>query len=274
MLYVNGHQAETLPITDRAVQFGDGCFTTALIRRGEIVALNAHLERLKNDSQRLGIDGVAWSPLSQEMINAARSQKLAVLKVIISRGAGGRGYHPAGCHAPTRIMMLSSYPAHYHQWRKQGISLTLSPVRLGKNPLLAGVKHLNRLEQVLVRQALEQQDADDALVLDSTGNLIECSAANIFWCQSERVFTPDVSESGVRGIQRQWVISWLAAQGREVEEVSCGIEALHNADEIFITNALMPILPVNRVDGRHYANHELFRQISQQAHNRISDEHD
>lgn len=94
-----------------------------------------------------------------------------VLKVIISRGSGGRGYSAMNCQAATRILSVSAYPAYYSQWRKQGITLTLSPIPLGRNPYLAGLKHLNRLEQVLIRSHLEQTDADEALVLTARDGL-------------------------------------------------------------------------------------------------------
>lgn len=109
------------------------------------------------------------------------------------------------CQAATRILSVSAYPAYYSQWRKQGITLTLSPIPLGRNPYLAGLKHLNRLEQVLIRSHLEQTDADEALVLDSEGWVTECCAANLFWRTGDIVFTPRLDQAGVNGIMRQFV---------------------------------------------------------------------
>ncbi len=120
------------------------------------------------------------------MCHRWHKEKLSgVLKVIISRGGGGRGYSAANCDSPTRILSASARPAHYSRWREDGVTLTLSPVRLGRNPMLAGIKHLNRLEQVLIRTHLEQTDADEALVLDSEGFITECCAANLFWRQGQ-----------------------------------------------------------------------------------------
>jgi len=180
MFLINGAESETLAVNDRGVQFGDGCFTTARILRGQVQLLSAHLARLQTTCEKLFIPYDDWALLAQEMARLAQPHQDGVLKVIITRGAGGRGYSAAGCVNPTRILSVSPRPAHYLRWREEGISLSLSPVRLGRNPSLAGLKHLNRLEQVLIRSHLEQTDADEALVLDSDGWLTECCAANVF----------------------------------------------------------------------------------------------
>ena len=169
MFLINGAESETLAVNDRGVQFGDGCFTTARILRGQVQLLSAHLVRLQTTCEKLFIPYDDWALLAQEMARLAQPHQDGVLKVIITRGAGGRGYSAAGCVNPTRILSVSPRPAHYLRWREEGISLSLSPVRLGRNPSLAGLKHLNRLEQVLIRSHLEQTDADEALVLDSDG---------------------------------------------------------------------------------------------------------
>lgn len=189
MYLLNGAWANVLPVNDRGVQFGDGCFTTARIVAGQVQFLNAHLTRLQTTCKKLFIPFNDWELLAGEMARLAQPHSDGVLKAIITRGVGGRGYSAAGCVNPSRILSVSPYPAHYHRWRKEGISVSLSPVQLGCNPLLAGLKHLNRLEQVLIRSHLEQTDADEALVLDSEGWLTECCAANIFWRTGFDVFT-------------------------------------------------------------------------------------
>ena len=173
MYLLNGAWANVLPVNDRGVQFGDGCFTTARIVAGQVQFLNAHLTRLQTTCKKLFIPFNDWELLAGEMARLAQPHSDGVLKAIITRGVGGRGYSAAGCVNPSRILSVSPYPGHYHRWRKEGISVSLSPVQLGCNPLLAGLKHLNRLEQVLIRSHLEQTDADEALVLDSEGWLTE-----------------------------------------------------------------------------------------------------
>lgn len=262
MVWINGERQEKVAARDRGVQFGDGCFTTARILEGKIVSSQAHLSRLKAGCERLKIRNVDWNSLEAEMQSAAATRATGVLKVIVTRGAGGRGYSTQGCEQPTRMIILSDYPAHYQRLQQSGVTLALSTVRLGKNPLLAGIKHLNRLEQVLIRTELDQTGADEALVLDTDGSLVECCAANLFWRKGEEVFTPDLSQCGVTGIQRQKVIQLLHSCGVHVQEVSLPLQALEEAEEVFITNALMPVLPVKQIDGWHYASRSIFDLLS------------
>lgn len=261
MIWVNGEARDTVEARDRAVQFGDGCFTTARVQQGGVQRLAAHLQRLQLGCERLMINGIDWLALEAEMIRAASNCNEGVLKVIITRGGGGRGYSAQGCQNPTRILSLSAYPARYHQLRQRGARLALSSVQLGKNPRLAGIKHLNRLEQVLIRTELEQTGADEALVLDSDGMLVECCAANLFWRVGKQVFTPDLSASGVKGIQRQQVMQLVAHLGYTLSEVRAGIDVLAAAEEVLITNALMPVLPVYQVEQWRFASRQLFELL-------------
>ena len=262
MFLINGAESETLAVNDRGVQFGDGCFTTARILRGQVQLLSAHLARLQTTCEKLFIPYDDWALLAQEMARLAQPHQDGVLKVIITRGAGGRGYSAAGCVNPTRILSVSPRPAHYLRWREEGISLSLSPVRLGRNPSLAGLKHLNRLEQVLIRSHLEQTDADEALVLDSDGWLTECCAANLFWRCGQDVFTPRLDQAGVNGIMRQFIIAQLALTAYRVVEVNAPLTALAQADEVLICNALMPVVPVQRYAEREWPARELYHYLA------------
>ena len=258
MFLINGQWQETLPANDRAIQFGDGCFTTARIVDGAVRFQADHLLRLQQACEALMIGSVDWSRLNDEMGMLAAAETESVLKVIISRGAGGRGYSASHCAQPTRILSLSPYPIFYSAWRERGITLALSPVKIGVNPHLAGIKHLNRLEQVLIRTHLEQTAAQEALVLDSQGSLVECCAANLFWRKGYDVYTPRVNAAGVNGTMRQWSIACLNDTCWRLREVSEGVETLADADEVIICNALMPIIPVNKAEDWRYTSRELY----------------
>lgn len=263
-MWINGIPGSLLTAGDRAVQFGDGSFTTARVVAGEIPHLAAHIERLRTATQRLMIDGVDWAALEVEMTHAATMQVDGVVKAIVSRGEGGRGYSPKGCVSPTRIISVSDYPAHYHSWRQHGVKLARSPVALSRNALLAGIKHLNRLEQVMIRLHLDRTDAHEALVVDTSGMLVECCAANIFWRKGDDVFTPDLSDSGVAGIMRNHIISLLAQSGiYTISVVKQSPEILRDADEVIICNALMPVLPVRQADEWHFTSSQLYDFLHQ-----------
>ncbi|MDR9891743.1 aminodeoxychorismate lyase [Pseudenterobacter timonensis] len=258
MFLINGQQQEHLPAGDRATQFGDGCFTTARIVDGEVCLLEAHLRRLQSACERLMIPFSDGESLRREMTALAAKKRSGVLKVIVSRGVGGRGYSGAACLQPTRILSVSDLPAHYARWRSEGIVLATSPVRLGRNPALAGIKHLNRLEQVLIRAHLEQTGADEALVLDSEGVVTECCAANLLWRKGEDVFTPRMDQAGVDGIMRQFCLQQLARSRFRVVEVSVDESALLDADEAIVCNALMPVVPVRAWGEMRWASRELY----------------
>ncbi|EKI0253368.1 aminodeoxychorismate lyase [Enterobacter asburiae] len=262
MFLINGLEQDALPASDRAIQFGDGCFTTARILDGNVCLLEAHIRRLQLGCEKLMIPFTHWDTLRQEMCKLASGKQDGVLKVIITRGSGGRGYSAASCLSPTRILSVSAYPAHYSRWREEGVMLTLSPIRLGRNPMLAGIKHLNRLEQVLIRTHLEQTDADEALVLDSEGFITECCAANLLWRQGSEVFTPSLDQAGVNGIMRQFCLEQLARSGFRVVEVSAGEAALQTADEVVICNALMPVVPVRAYGQQRWSSRELFQFLA------------
>ena len=262
MYLINGQWQTTLPANDRAVQFGDGCFTTATVRNGKINFSEQHLLRLQLACDKLLLPFTEWSKLASEMQQLAMNEQLAVLKVIISRGIGGRGYSAANCHQPTRILSLSPFPTFYADWRTQGINLALSPVCLGVNPHLAGIKHLNRLEQVLIRTHLEQTSAQEALVLDSDGWLTECCAANLFWRKGKEVYTPYLDRAGVNGTMRQRIMACLNDASWQVQEVRERVETLADADELIICNALMPVVPVKQAESWRYPSRELYHFLA------------
>lgn len=262
MFLINGTWQQTLAANDRAIQFGDGCFTTARVVDGQIQLFDAHLQRLAQACERLGIAFPDATVLGEEMRTVAQPHLHAVLKAIITRGAGGRGYSAAGCGAPTRLLSVAPYPAFYAQWREQGITLTQSPVQLGRNPYLAGIKHLNRLEQVLIRRHLEQTEAQEALVLDSEGWLTECCAANLFWRKGQRVYTPKLDQAGVNGLMRQHILRQLNDSPWHVEEERALLSDLETADEVFICNALMPLVPVKQAIRTRFASRDLYHYLA------------
>lgn len=262
MFLINGVEQDALVANDRSIQFGDGCFTTARIHNGILPFFDQHLQRLQDNCRALLIPFTDSETLTQEMQSLAQAHCEGVLKVIITRGSGGRGYSPAACQTPARILSVSPAPAHYPRWQQQGITLALSPVRLGRNPTLAGLKHLNRLEQVLIRAHLEQTDADEALVLDSEGWVTECCAANLFWRAGDTVFTPRLDHAGVNGIMRQHCISVLAQSRFRVVEINAREDAVRQADEVLICNALMPVVPVNQFADARYLSRELFEFLA------------
>lgn len=249
MYWVNGQQQQYVDASDRVVQFGDGCFTTLLVDNNKPIMLLAHIERLKQGCEALFLPMPNWQWLENHIIDiAANEPSKGVIKVIISRGTGGRGYSSKGCITPTIITSSSLYPSHYINQQQSGILLGLSPILLGKNPMLAGIKHLNRLEQILIKHHLETTKFDDVLVCDNEGYLIEANASNLFWRKGHSIFTPDLTASGVNGIMRQRVLQFAKQHSWDICVVKEKPQTLYCADEIWLTNALMPIIPVAQIE--------------------------
>lgn len=258
MHWINAIPKQQLPLTDRALQFGDAFFTTARLLDGTIPLLEWHLERLTEAAQRLLFTAFNPNAVRQDMLTAAASGGDGIIKVLISRGSSGHSYNFSGCGAPVRIVSRFPTPAHYSRWRRDGVRLSLSPVRLARNPLLAGIKHTNRLEQVLIRAHLEHDRADEALVLDTDGWLVECGSANLFWRQGQQVYTPLLNYAGVSGVMRRRILSLLPTLGYTPVEVATGPEALSAAEEVFITNALLPVVPVRAIGCQQYCDRTLY----------------
>ena len=243
-MIVNGQKQSHIAIADRSVQYGDGCFTTIACTKGQLELFDAHILRLQHACERLSIPFTDWHKLQESALNSVKQTDLGVVKIMITRGEGGRGYNPVGASEPNFIISHHVLPDYYQQWQQSGIHIGVSPVTLACQPLLAGIKHLNRLEQVLIKQALASTSYNDVIVCDTTHNLIESSVGNIFWLKNNRWFTPDLSESGVEGVMRNLILSEMSKKGMHVQEVKQPIESLYQADEVFICNSLMKVVPV------------------------------
>ena len=247
-MIVNGLSETQLDITDRATQYGDGCFTTMLVKDGKVEYWDAHLTRLQSTCERLFISSINWGELTLHVSELAKQQTLGVLKVLISRGSGGRGYSPEGANTPVYIVSQHSFPAHYQDWQRKGIELNISSITLAKQPLLAGLKHLNRLEQVLIKHELANDAFQDCLVLDTDDVIVESSVGNVFWYGENAWHTPALNFSGVEGVMRNQVMAYLSANQVPIHQCREGLNSIQSASEVFVCNSLMGIVPVSAIE--------------------------
>lgn len=247
MLYcsINGQLKEVISVADRAISYGDGMFTTAKVSGGEIEFFLEHLSRIKEGCLLLNIH-VDMDKLTREMNIAASKYEHAVLKVIVSAGSGGRGYSRQGCSSSERIVTVHDIPTHYQSWSVNGIRLTLSELQLGHNPMLKGLKHLNRLEQVLIRAELDQLTYDDVLVTDINNNIVETSSSNVFWYKNDTWYTPNLAAAGVNGIYRSKVLAWANGNANlTMKTVDITPKDLHEIESMFVCNCVAGIIPVS-----------------------------
>lgn len=249
--WVNGIPESFVSVSDRGFNYGDGLFATMRIECGRIQLLNCHLARLSQGAMRLGFSWQASSELITLLEDIASKLNRACIKLQLSRGQGGRGYAAPESVNVTEVISVSDFPQYYQQWQQQGIKLCRSDIQLGQQSRLAGIKHLNRLEQVLIKSSVLHQLYQDWLVLDCNNNVIESSVANLFIINDKQVITPSIHYSGVAGVMREQVIIALLELGYNVKIADLSISELFAAEHIWLTNSLFGIIDVIQVEQQH-----------------------
>jgi len=239
-------------LLDRSNTFGDGVFETMLVTGGQVHLLDRHLHRLAIGLERLGIECSAElvqadidKALSHLSINSAANPSTHILKFVISRGSSVFGY---GCNdlSINRLVLLKPHLPG----AASGLQLMVCDTRLGLQPALAGIKHCNRLEQVLAKKEVEREGFDDGLMLDQAGNIIETTSANIFILEAGQLVTPPIIDCGVAGVMREYVIDQLDIP---VIEATISLERLCESDGLILTNSVRGVMIVQTcrmADGR------------------------
>lgn len=232
---------------DRGLNYGDGFFTTAKIIDGNVEHWSLHRARLIECASRLAFPEIEFIELEAVINQLIATQKCAVLKVLVTRGEGGRGYGLPQQPLLNIVISVVDLPTQYEALGSKGLCLAVSPIKLASQPLLAGLKTLNRLEQVMIKQAMQTQDSDDVLVLDYRNNVIETSAANVFAIKGGRLFSPLLNECGIKGVYLQSLCAKLP-----IEFENLTIEQLKQMDAVFICNSLMGVIPVKAIDDAYF----------------------
>jgi 4-amino-4-deoxychorismate lyase len=246
--WVDGVPGAVVPIDDRGLQYGDGLFETMLIRRGGVRFLEAHLARLTQGCLRLGIPLAVDAALREEIQSAAAGRDLALMKLLVTRGSGPRGYAPRAQLVPRRVMtVFATAPTTA---LRTGVVLRLAQLTLASNPALAGIKHLNRLESVLAAREAQHADCFDALLLDTAGMVVGGTTCNVFLVSGGAIVTPPVDRAGVAGVLRGIVLRECARLGLQAEVRPVAAAELSTADEIFVTNARIGVVHARSV-GEH-----------------------
>ncbi len=246
---INGKPSGVIDINDRGLNYGDGFFTTAKVTAGEVQLWQLHRQRLQECAQRLGFGELNFAAIEDDVATLLTEapEQTFVLKVVITRGNGGRGYAPPSDVEATRIIRLLPYPDTYPHLAKTGLSLSVAKTRLAQQPLLAGLKTLNRLEQVLVKQEAAQQQSDDVLVLDTNDHVIETSSANLVMYQQGQWYTPSLQQAGIQGV-------YLAHLQQQLNIVSRNLllAELLSMEAVYCCNSLMGLVPISRIAHHNY----------------------
>lgn len=247
---VNGQPADQVPVFDRGLRYGDGCFETMAVRGGRIPLWHRHYARLVQGCAKLNIrPDFDRATLERELAMLIGETSRAVLRLTVTRGISGKGYAYPPEQQTTRI--LSLLPAHNHpaEYREEGVAIRLCSTRLGRNTALAGIKHLNRLEQVLARAEWHDEFVE-GLMFDDQDHVIEGTISNVFIVEGERVFTPILGECGVEGVMRAELLDRLESLGIVAGQEVIDRDRLMAANECFLTNAVIGIWPVKTIDNK------------------------
>ena len=250
VVLVNGEPRASIDPCDRGLLYGDGLFETIAVPGGRPRFLDWHFDRLGRGARALAFPQPDFDLLGREIARAAPAER-GVVKLVLTRGPGERGYRPPRDPRPTRIVMTLSWPSWPPDLAARGVRLGWCRTRLSRNVRLAGLKHLNRLEQVLARAEWDDDgDMDEGLMQDDRGRVISATQANLLARIRGEWVTPRLDECGVAGIMRRAFREWSEARGAPVEERALGVAEIRAADALVLTNALIGAWPVASLDGR------------------------
>lgn len=246
---INGQQAERISIHDRGLQYGDGCFETIRLLSNTPILWTAHLKRLKHACKLLQLI-VDFDLLQSEISQILQRNNAAdaILKIIITRGEGGRGYTPTKQANSTRIVQLIDYVAPATE---KAAKVVLCQHRLSSNSNLAGIKHLNRLDQILASAQIPE-DCDEGLCMDEEGNLIEACRSNLLLAINGKFVTPDLSKSGIEGVMLNHLINEFDKQGIQVLRQAISLSELKAASEILLCNSVFGVWPIAEIQNEDW----------------------
>ncbi len=263
--WIDGQPASMLPVDDRGFAYGDGLFETIRVRGGRMPLAELHIERLTRGAEMLGMPmdaDVLMAELRAFVVAQAGAGRADLtVKLVVTRGSAGRGYRPLPEAVPRRLLLAyppGAWPAAH---AVEGVALYECATRLGIQPALAGIKHLNRLEQVLATAEWDGVICAEGLLRDVEGRVIEATMSNLFMVRDSQLITPRLHRCGVAGVMRNFLLARALTLGIGVAERDVTREELDLADEIFLCNANIGIWPVRALAARRWTPGPLTRRL-------------
>ncbi|MCL6619853.1 MAG: aminodeoxychorismate lyase [Thermomonas hydrothermalis] len=245
-LSFQGHtRLRALSLANRGLNYGDGLFETMRIHRGDVPLWSRHLARLREGAERLGMTLPEQAFIEAQIAAISADVEAGVLKLLLTRGDGGRGYLPPAAAVPVWALTLHPLPA-----RMQALRLHPCRIRMAIQPALAGIKHCNRLEQVLARVEVAQAGCDEGLLCDASGAPVCATAANLLVLCDGHWLTPPVDRCGVAGVLRGWLL-----EAGLVRQAALSLQDVTAAEALALCNAVRGILPVAALGERHWSFH-------------------
>jgi len=244
---INGEEKSSISVLDRGLQYGDGLFETMAVCNGKIHLWDAHWERLAYGCKQLAIPLPDKKTVENEIdliCYKNKDQTKFIIKLIVTRGEGERGYRFSDSQNATRILSSHSWPDYPIVYQEEGVAVRYCETTLSENKTLAGIKHLNRLEQILARNERGFDEFQEGLMLTMSGHVVDGTMSNIFAVRDNILFTPNLDLCGVAGVMRKTVINLSKKLGISIYEKTFTRIELEQADELFLTNSLFGIWPV------------------------------
>lgn len=270
-MLINGKPGNLISIRDRGLLYGDGVFRTFAAKHGKAQQWPLHYRKLQHDCSKLNISCPDAAILAAELEGLLTQHPDGVVKLIVTRGDGARGYAPPSNAKTTHLWDVFPMPDYPFEWATRGIRARLCHLRLSHQPRLAGIKHLNRLENVLAAaewikvQSPDSQPHDsgiaEGLLLDIAGNVIEGTRSNLFLVSNGKLITPDLSRCGVAGVQRDRVIAWAWQHNMPMQVRNIGLDEVLRADELFVVNSIFGLWSINELEQRRLSGFPIASQI-------------
>lgn len=257
MILVDGLVAEGLSPLDRGLAYGDGVFRTMRAESGRVRLWPAHYRKLEHDCARLAIACPAASVLGADIERILRAEPDCSMKIIVTRGRGGRGFALPARVKPTRVVASFPLPLPPAGSDEHGVRVRWCDIRLAEQPALAGVKHLNRLENVLARSEWADPAIAEGILRDGRGQVIEGTMSNVFLLARDRLATPALDRCGVAGVQRERLIALAQRVCRGCEIGPITPERLLAADQVYLVNSVIGIWWVRALEARTWRRNEL-----------------
>ncbi|NIE73803.1 aminodeoxychorismate lyase [Pantoea sp. Ap-967] len=244
--WIDGGPAAAVNLQNRGLAYGDGLFETIAVRAGRPSLLDGHLARLALGCQRLAIDA-DLARVGEEILAFSSQLGDGVAKLILTRGDSQRGYAPVAGAMARRILQGSPLPSYPAEHAELGVQLFACQTRLAEQPLLAGLKHLNRLEQVLARAEWQGSELAEGLMRDGQGRVIEGVYSNLFLVREGVLHTADLSRCGVAGVMRGALLEQAQVLGIALQVRDIAFDELALADEVFVCNSVYGVWPVRGI---------------------------
>ena len=252
LVLIDGEPDRGLPADDRGLAYGDGVFRTLRLRGGRAVLWSRHYAKLAADCRALAINPPGEQLLRRDLERVAACHGDGVLRITVTRGSGGRGYQPPPQVSCRRIVSVSPLPVYPASWPRRGVCVRHCETRLAAQPRLAGIKHLNRLENVLARAEWSDPDIAEGLLSDDQGMVIEGCRSNLFIIEQGRLLTPELSRCGVSGVTREAILDAGAGHGLACRVEAVSRERLAAAEAVLLVNSLIGVWPVCGLGSRRW----------------------